>query len=81
MTMLANVSERNDVMAPEPRPKKTYAAPHYRMLGANTAKVLLERKALPGDPGAKEMLEIIHNSNTQQWSCNLKSGNIPRRKL
>ena len=46
--------------------KKTYSAPSFRRLDANTAKAALERlKQSPGDVGARAMLNSIRNSKAE----------------
>ena len=42
--------------------KKPYRAPSFRRLDANTAKAVLEAKAVPMDVGARAMLNSISNS-------------------
>ena len=46
--------------------RKPYRAPALRMLDADTAKVALETAAVPGDVGARAMLNSIGNSKTKR---------------
>jgi hypothetical protein len=45
--------------------KKPYSAPSFRGLDANTAKEALETKSVPGDVGARAMLNSISNSKAE----------------
>jgi hypothetical protein len=45
--------------------RKPYGAPSFRSLDANTAKAALETEALPGDVGARAMLNSISNSKAE----------------
>jgi len=45
--------------------KKPYIAPSFRRLDASTAKAALETKAVPGDVGARAMLNSISNSKAE----------------
>ena len=51
------------------KPKKTYAAPSYKMLDANTAKAALETRAVPGEADARAMMELICKSTMKPGSC------------
>jgi len=42
--------------------RKLYGAPSFRRLNTNAAKAVLETEAIPGDVGAKAMLNSIRNS-------------------
>jgi hypothetical protein len=53
--------------------RKTYRAPSVRMLDTNTAKATLEAKAVPGDVGARAMLNSISNSKTKRGSKSTES--------
>jgi len=53
-------------MPPKPKAaKKPYRAPSFRMLDANTTKATLETKAVPGDVGARAILNSISNSKAE----------------
>jgi len=54
-------------------PRKTYRAPALRMLDADTAKAALETTAVPGDVGARAMLNSIGNSKTKRGSKSTES--------
>jgi hypothetical protein len=45
--------------------KKPYSAPSFRRLDANATKAALETKAVPGDVGARAMLNSISSSKTE----------------
>ena len=45
--------------------KKPYIAPSFRRLDAITAKAALQTKAVPGDVGARAMLNSISNSKAE----------------
>jgi hypothetical protein len=45
--------------------KKSYSAPSFRKLDANPAKAALEAKAVPGDGGARVMLNSISSSKAE----------------
>jgi hypothetical protein len=45
--------------------KKPYSAPSFRKLDPNMAKSGLETKAVPGDVGARAMLNSISNSKAE----------------
>jgi hypothetical protein len=53
--------------------KKPYRAPSVRMLDAHTAKATLETTAVPGDVGARAMLNSISNSKTKRGSKSTES--------
>jgi anti-anti-sigma factor len=55
-------------MTPQAKPKKTYAAPSYKMLDANTAKAAPETRAVPGEAGARAMMELICKSTMKPGS-------------
>jgi hypothetical protein len=53
-------------MPPKPKAtKKPYSAPSFRRLDANATKAALETKAVPGDAGARAILNSISNSKTK----------------
>ena len=53
-------------MPPKPKAaKKPYSAPSFRKLDPNMAKSGLETKAVPGDVGARAMLNSISNSKAE----------------
>ncbi len=50
-------------MPPKPKAtRKPYGAPSFRIVDANTATAALETKAVPGDVGARAVLNSISNS-------------------
>ena len=53
--------------------KKPYSAPSFRKLDPNMAKSGLETKAVPGDVGARAMLNSISNSKTKRGSKSTES--------
>jgi hypothetical protein len=56
-------------MPPKPKAaRKSYRAPSFRMVDANTAKAALETKAVPKDVGARAMLNSISNSRAELCS-------------
>ena len=60
--------------------KKTYVAPFFRRVDANTAKAALESKAVPGDPGTGAMLDSIRNSKTRPRGFDSKVVENPSHK-
>lgn len=45
--------------------KKPYSVPSFKKLDADTAKAALETKAVPGDIGARAMLNSIGSSKAE----------------
>jgi hypothetical protein len=52
--------QAQQVMACNAEGKKPYHAPMVRKLSPEQAKLLLNGRAMMGDPGAKDLLEVIY---------------------
>jgi hypothetical protein len=53
--------------------KKPYRAPSFGELDAKKAQVVLENTAVPGDVGARTMLNLINNSKAEPLSTTPES--------
>ena len=53
--------------------RKPYRAPTARLLDADTAKAVLETMVVPGDAGARALLNSVSNSKTKRGSKSTES--------